>query len=75
MLESSVLWHWPAFMSYCVSFLTVLIVYLLVPLTKSFELDVLAIWISQSLHSGYLFITSAPFCLIEAMHEIPVPSL
>ena len=34
-------------MNYCISFLTVLIVYPLLPLTKSFELDVLATWISQ----------------------------
>ena len=34
-------------MGYCISFLTVLIVYPLLPLTNSFELDVLAIWISQ----------------------------
>ena len=43
------------------------------PLTKSFELDVLAIWISQYLHSGYLFIILAPFCLIEPMNKILFP--
>ena len=61
-------------MGYCISFLTVLIVYPFLPLTNSFELDVLAIWISQ-IFAQYLFIIPVPFYLIELMHEIPVPSL
>ena len=60
-------------MGYCISFLTVLIVYPFLPLTNSFEL-VLAIWISQ-IFARYLFIIPVPFYLIELMHEIPVPSL
>ena len=56
-------------MGYCISFLTVLIVYPFFPLTNSFELNVLASGISQ-IFAQYLFIIPVPFYVIELTYKI-----